>query len=61
MHRDSGNVRATETFLYTSADLHLDTMMSQRSTENPLNFMAWFVFSHAFYVDRCVSFQIMSN
>ncbi len=43
-----------------------NTILSQRSTDTSLNFMAWFVLWYALltvvpYIDRCVPFQIMSN
>lgn len=38
---------AAEMFLYTSPDLCLDTILSQRSTHNSLDVMAWFVPRHA--------------
>lgn len=47
--------------LYTSADLHLDTILSQRSTENPLNFMAWFVLSHALLTMRLYTLGSIAN
>jgi len=38
-----GTFNAAEMFLYPSPDLCLDTILSQRSTDNSLDFMAWFV------------------
>ncbi len=59
-------VNAAELFLYPSPDLYLDTILSRRSTDNSLDFMAWFVLWDALltvgpYIDRRVPFQIMSN
>ena len=53
-------------FWYPSPDLCLDTNLSQSSTDNSFNLMAWFLLWHALstvgpYIDRCVPFQIMSN
>jgi len=53
-------------FSVPSPDLCLDTILSQRSTDNSLDFLAWFVLWHALstmgpYIDRCVPFQITSN
>jgi len=61
-----GTFHAAEMFLYPSPDLCLDTILSWRSIDNSLDFMAWFVLWHALftvgtYIDRCVPFQIMSN
>lgn len=39
----TGISKAAETFPYASPDLRLDTIQSWRSTDNPLNFMVWFV------------------
>ena len=41
-------------------------ILSRRSMDNSFNFMAWFLLWHALstagpYIDRCVSFQIVSN
>ncbi len=57
---------AADIFLYSSPDVCLDTILSRRSTDNSLDFMAWFVLLHALltvgpYIDRCVPFQIMPN
>ncbi len=57
---------AAEIVLYSSPDLCLDTILSWRSTDNSLNFMACFVIWHAVlpvgpYIDMCLPFQIMSN
>ena len=38
-----GTFNAAESFLYPSPDLYLDTILSWRSTDNSLDFMAWFV------------------
>ncbi len=38
-----GTLYAAEIFLYPSPDLCLDTILSRRSTDNSLDFMAWFV------------------
>jgi hypothetical protein len=53
-------------FWYPSPDLCLDTILSRSSTDNSSDLMAWFLLWHALstvgpYIDRCVSFQIMSN
>ena len=61
-----GTFNAADIFLYPSRDLCLDTILSWRSADNSLDFMAWFVLWHALstvgpYIDRCVPFQIMSS
>ncbi len=60
-----GTFTAAQIFLPPSPDLCLDTILSRRSTDNSFDFMAWFelcyVSSVGPYIDRCVSFQIMSN
>ncbi len=54
-----GNFNVAEIVLYPSPDLCLDTILSRRSTDNSLDFMAWLTVGP--YIDRCVPFQIMSN
>jgi hypothetical protein len=61
-----GTFNAADMFWYPSPGLCLDTILSQRSTDNSFNLMVWFLLWHALstvghYIDRCVSFQIMSN
>ena len=61
-----GTFNAAEMFWYPSPDLCLDTIMSQSSTENVFDLMAWFLLWHVHstvgsYIDRCVPFQIKSN
>ena len=38
-----GTFNAAETFSYTSSDLYLDTILSQSSTDNSFDLMAWFL------------------
>ena len=38
-----GTFNAAEMFLYPSPDLCLDTILSQSSTDNSFNLMAWFL------------------
>ena len=54
------------TFNAAETDRCFDTILSRRSTDNSLDFMAWFELCHALstvgpYIDTCVPFQIMSN
>ena len=39
-----GTFNVADMFLYLSPDLCLDTILSQRSTDNSSDFMAWFVY-----------------
>lgn len=39
----TGSFNAADIFVYTFPDLCLDTRLSQRSTVNSLDAMAWFV------------------
>jgi hypothetical protein len=57
---------AADIFWNPSPDLCLDTIVSQSSIHNSFDLMAWFLLWHALstvgpYIDRCVSFQIISN
>ena len=55
---------AADIFLYPSPDLCLDTILSQSSTENSFDLMAWFLLTcnvNCGTLNRCVPFQIMSN
>jgi hypothetical protein len=58
-----GTFNAAEMFWYPSPDLWLDTTLFQSSTDNSFDLMAWILLWHALstYIDRSVTFQIMSN
>lgn len=61
-----GTINTPEIFLPPSPDLCLYIFLSQRSADNSLDLMVWFVLWHArsnmgSCRDRCVPFQITSN
>ena len=61
-----GTIKAAEIFWYPSPDLCLNINLSRSSTDNSFDIMAWFLLEHALstvgpYIDRCMTFQIMSN
>ncbi len=56
----------TKALLPRSFSLARQPALAILSTDNSIDFMAWFVLWHALltvgpYIDRCVPFQIMSN
>ena len=66
MVKSSSGPSMLQFFFYPSPDLCLDTILSQRCTDNSFNLMVWFLLWHALstvgpYINRCVRFQIMSN
>ena len=61
-----GTFNAAETFWYPSANQCLDIILSQSSTDNSFDLIAWFFLWNALstvgpYIDGCVTFQIMFN
>jgi hypothetical protein len=61
-----GTFNAAEVFWYPSPDLCFDTILSQTSTDNSFDLMAWFCSDMHCQLwdlikDRCVPFQILSN
>ena len=61
-----GTFNAADIFRYPSPDLCLDTILSQSSTVNSFDLIAWFLLWIALstvgpYIDRCVSRMIIGN